>query len=349
MTRSAGESARSVSLDEIVYRGRFERWEQRAAVRTKPRRVLACGEDRVGLYFPPEIVPVATHELVARRGEEATNRVLMQRLHVYLDFTAELEQQVVNPICAAVSRGHSGLRLPDAMLEDAFKIYTDEAWHAQFSDDLQRQIVRATGVPAVRPQKHAFMRSLVAMQAALPSNLHPLSSVFAAIVSETLISAILSNIPRDGRMVAAVREVVSDHAIDEGVHHAYFASLLEHAWPQLAPRERTAIGVQLAGYIRAYLDPDTTALAEVLFDAGLPSDDVGQVLHDAHAGDRVDRDTRADARVTLRHLARVGVLDDPAVLEAFQAARLLDARGVSGIATDEATAPRGPSLTEVRP
>ncbi len=349
MTGSAAGTGRSASLDEIVYRSRLTRWDQRASVRSKPRRVLACGEEPTGLYFPPEIVPIATHALVARRGATATSRVLMQRLHVYLDFTAELEHEVVNPICSAVSRGRSGLRLPDGMLEDAFKIYTDEAWHAQFSDDLGRQIVRATGVPAVRPQSQAFMRSLMAMQHALPSNLHALSSVFAAIVSETLISAILADIPSDGRMVAAVREVVSDHAVDEGVHHVYFAKLLEHAWPQLTPRQRTLIGVQLAGYIRAYLDPDLAALADVLFDAGLCSDDVGQVLHDAHTPQQVDRETRADARATLRHLARVGVFDDPAVLDAFQSARLLGASGLSGTAPDPAATEPRHLATEVRP
>ncbi len=346
MTRPLAEGVRSVSLDEVVYRSRLNRWEQRASVRSKPRRVLATDEAGAGLYFPPELVPIATHPLVSGRGADATNRVLMQRLHVYLDFTAELEHEVVNPICAALSRGRTGLRLPDAMREDAFKIYTDEAWHAQFSDDLQRQIVGATGVPAVRAQSQAFMRALVAMQRALPPDIRGLSRVFAAIVSETLISAILADIPRDGRVVTAVREVVSDHAVDEGVHHAYFASLLEHAWLQLSQRQRTSIGVQMPGYIRAYLDPDLPALAEVLFDAGVPSDDVGQVLHDAHAGVRVDREVRADARVTLRHLARVGVLDDPEIVEAFQSAGLLGANGRWGLDVDDASS--DPS-TEVRP
>jgi hypothetical protein len=345
VTRPLADTVRSVSLDEVVYRSRLNRWEERASVRAKPRRVLGTDDPLPGLYFPPEIVPIATHPLVSGRGANATNRVLMQRLHVYLDFTAELEHEVVNPICAALSRGRTGLRLPEAMREDAFKIYTDEAWHAQFSDDLQRQIVRATGVPAVRPESQAFMRALVGMQRALPPDMHGLSSVFAAIVSETLISAILADIPRDARIVSAVREVVSDHAVDEGVHHAYFASLLEHAWPQLGRRQRTMIGVQLPGYIRAYLDPDVAALADVLFDIGLPSDDVGQVLHDAHAGVRVDRDARVDARVTLRHLARVGVLDDPETVEAFQSARLLGPDCMWGLGFDDVSSDPPPEVS----
>jgi hypothetical protein len=338
------------SLDEIVYCSRFSRWDERASVRAKPQRIFAEEEAPRLLYFPPELVPMSSHELVARGGVESTNRVLMQRLHVYLDFTAELEQQVVNPVCAAIGRGRSGLYLPAAMLEDAFKIYTDEAWHAQFSDDLQRQIVKATGVPAVRPRSPAFMRNLDTTQRELPSDMRALSSLFVAIVSETLISAILADIPRDTRVIGAVREVISDHAIDEGLHHVFFANLLEHAWPQVSSRHRAMIGVRLPGYIRAFLEPDVAALADVLFDVGLCADDVGQVLVDAYGSEQVDRTVRDDARVTLRHLARFGVLDDPATIEAFQEARLLDSDGVAGLGADIAiSGPAQDASTKGRP
>lgn len=323
------------SLDEAVYRSRFVRWHERASVRAKPERQLGEGAGAGLVYFPPELVPMASHEQVTRCGSEASARVLMQRLHVYLDFTAELEQQVVNPVCASIGRGRSGLHLPDAMLADAFKIYTDEAWHAQFSDDLQRQVVLATGIPAVRPDMPAFMRCLADIHGELPSDARSLCSLFVAIVSETLISAILADIPRDARVVCAVRDVISDHAIDEGTHHAFFASLLEHAWPQLGARERRIVSLRLPAYIRSFLEPDMIAQSAVLLDVGLTTDEAGQVLADSYTDDRIDRSVRDDARATLRHLARVGVLDDPETLEAFQAARLLGDNGVAGLSSRE--------------
>jgi hypothetical protein len=263
---------------------------------------------------------------VRRLGEESLRRILVQRLYVYLDFTAELEQRAVNPICAAISRRRSGFDLPEGMLEDAYKIYTDEAWHAQFSDDMQRQVVEETGVPPVLPDAPAFIKRLAAAEQTAPLGNRGLVPFFFTIVSETLISAILSDIPQDRRIVRAVRDVVSDHAIDEGVHRAYFTKLLEFAWLQLTDRQRRDVSMYLPDFVRAFLDPDFAALAGVLEDAGLTEDDVGQVLSDCYRPREVAARVRADARPTLRELARVGVFDDSAAVAAFEDAGLLEER-----------------------
>ena len=97
-------------------------------------------EPRELVYFPPELVPVAQHALVQELGADTVDRVLIQQLHTYLEFTSELEHGAVNPVAAMISRRRSGFDLPETMIEDAYKIYTDEAWHAQFSDDLGRQV-----------------------------------------------------------------------------------------------------------------------------------------------------------------------------------------------------------------
>src|ERR687886_110138 len=124
----------------VDYRSRFRSWYERASVRAKPRRIVeSLEEDK--LFFPPELVPVATHPLVSEQGEEVARRVLLRRLYLYLDFTADLEE------------------------------------------------------------------------------IAGLTKVFFTVVSETLISAILSDIPHDQRVVGAVRAVIADHAEDEGRHH----------------------------------------------------------------------------------------------------------------------------------
>jgi hypothetical protein len=207
-------------IQVAAYRSKFAGWEERCSVRAKPRRALADPASPA-LYFPPEAVPFLEHDLVAaledRRPPEAgsvRDEILMQRLHVYLDFTAELEQQAVNPICATISRRRSGFDFPTGMVEDAYKIYTDEAWHAQFSDDMQRQIAARSGVAPVLPPLPAFIRRLRAATASLPEDAGGLGPLFFAIVSETLISAILTDIPRDERLNKGVRELVADHAGD---------------------------------------------------------------------------------------------------------------------------------------
>jgi hypothetical protein len=316
--------ATRVDRNGFVYETKFKRWESRAAVRAKPRRVLNEEREEGKLFFPPELVPVASHPIVAARGEAVVDEVLLQRLHVYLDFTAELEQMSINPVTQRISRRKVGFAVPAPMVEDAYKICTDEAWHAQFSDDLQRQLVAATGVEPTVPTEPQFFRRLRAMEAEAPGEIAGLPSIFFAIVSETLISSILSDIPRDERVVTAVRELVDDHAEDEGRHHAFFSKFFGCVWPQLSARQRRLVGPFLPRLVLAFLEPDYEALASILGRSGLSEEHVRQVVEEAHPRDQVVRDIRRTSRATLRLFHDYDVLEDAGTGEAFFAAGLAE-------------------------
>ena len=312
-----------VDTNGFAYETKFKLWESRAAVRTKPRRVLRDERDDGKVPFPPELVPVATHPLVGERGRAAVDDVLLQRLHVYLDFTAELEQMAINPVTQRISRRKIGFDLPEAMVEDAYRICTDESWHAQFSDDLQRQLVAATGKPAALPPEPQFFRRLRRMEADAPVEIEGLPSVFFTIVSETLISAILSDIPQDERVLTAVRELVADHAEDEGRHHAFFSSFFGCVWPQLTRVQRRLLGPLLPELVLAFLEPDFAALATIVGRSGLDEDGVRRVLEESHPPDAVRADIRRNSRATLRLFAEHGVFDEAATREAFAETQLL--------------------------
>ena len=113
---------RSIGIEEAAYASAFKSWHSRAAVRVKPRRQIGEGEPREHVYFPPELVPAAQHPLVQELGADTVDRVLIQQLHTYLEFTSELEHGAVNPVAAMISRRRSGFDLPETMIEDAYKI-----------------------------------------------------------------------------------------------------------------------------------------------------------------------------------------------------------------------------------
>lgn len=93
------------------------------------------------------------------------------------------------PLTQRISRWRLDLQLADTMVADVHKVSTDESWHGKVSDDLQRQLVELTGTPAVLASQPQFIRG--------------------------------SSRPfRDPRILAAVRELVCDHAQDEGRHRA---------------------------------------------------------------------------------------------------------------------------------
>jgi hypothetical protein len=317
------ESSGSLSVDACVYRSRFARWDERASVRTAPlRRLQPDGADGL-LYFPPEMAPMVAHPLVSKLGADALSRALAHHLAAHLDFTARLEHQVVNPVCVELSQAAFGLDVPCSMQQDAYNIYTDEAWHAQFSATMQRQVEAVAQLDRGGLGRAALLDRLAEVGARAPDAVRPLIPLFSAIVSETVISAILATIPSDQRIVPSVRELIRDHAVDEGTHHAYFADLLRQAWPQLSVGERRGIGMCLPPIIRAFLEPDLCAHAAILAQLGLCEDDAGQVLSDCYERDAVAAVVCRASRATRHHLMAVGALEDPATHEAFDAAGLL--------------------------
>jgi len=307
-----------------AYRSSFGRWNERASVRSKPTRVLEeCPEEQ--LYFPPETVPIASHPLVSRLGEPARRRLLVQLLCQYLHFTTELEELAVIPIASKISRGKAGLVLPQQMREDAFKIVTDEAWHAQFSYDLMRQVASKTGVLPRLPELPRFVTRLDRIRSGLPSGVRGAEALAFAVVSETLISVILAEIPRDQRLPRAVRESVRDHAEDEGRHHAYFRSVLDYFWAALEPAEHRQIGPCLPQVIFAFLKPDYPALVEALSDIGLGPEEIDQVLCESYPEVAVTEFVADAAANTVRYFGEVGALDDTQTRDAFLAAGLITA------------------------
>ncbi len=304
------------------YRSRFALWDARASVRVKPPRQLTPAEPG-RLYFPPELMPVVAHPLVRSRPYEVTERVLTQRLHQYLYFTTELEQVAVMPVTMDISRGRSGLDLPAAMREDAFKITTDEAWHAQFSDDLSRQVQARTGFDACLPDRPAFIDRLDRIRAGMDHDLRGAADLAFSVVSETLISSILSDLPRDKRLPEAVRELVQDHAEDEGKHHAYFRSLLEFFWHALDAPARRRMGALVPELITAFLEPDYLAIALTLGDAGFSAEEAEEILTDSHPADATRAAIGRAAQATTRYFTEVGALDTPSTHEAFASAGLL--------------------------
>lgn len=313
----------STHSPRTTHRWNLSDWDQRSTIRAHPRRVLAAEDDCGKLYFAPELAPVSQHPHIATLGPPVVNRVLVGHLYRYLDFTAHLEHQVVNVVASRIALGKTGFDLPQDMMHDAYKLYCDEAYHALFSADLKRQVEAVTGIASARPRVPRALEQLRATQLAAPRELRSLIKLFFVIVSETLISATLIQIPRDGRVVSAVRHIVADHAEDEGRHHAYFASLLEMIWPRMTPRQQACIGPLLPRFILAFLEPDMAAIRSELTGCGLEPDRTHEVIEESYPTQHVIAAARVMAKATVRLCERNGILEHSHTREHFQATGLI--------------------------
>lgn len=318
------EATASQRVPSFDYRTPLGDWYRKASVRAKPQRLVDNIESQGKLFFPEKLLPVCSHSLFRDQGGEGAVRdVLARRLYVYLDFTTILEQLVINPVVLGIAHQEFGLKFPADMLFDANKIYCDEAYHGLFSVDLKRQVEIVSGVPAGPVGIPQFLRRLRQHQALLPPELRSLAELVFSVVSETLITSTLTEIPRDESVSSAVREVVGDHAIDERRHHAYFTRVLEVMWPQLSSRERRVLAPLFAEFIVAFLEPDRDAMRRIVWECMEDDSHVEQIVEESFPRDVVERDVREGARATLRLLQRVGVLEDPATLAAFEDRRLI--------------------------
>lgn len=303
------------------YDSLFVHWDERASVRRRPQRHFE-GFEATQPLFPPELHPIVLHPLVEQPGMQEA--LLGWRLYDYVDFTAELESEIVIPVAMSLARGRSGLMLPAGMAADAWKIVTDEAWHAQFSHDFLDQLRRDAIVPSLPgAPRHAFGERLDVIRAHFPDELLGLTPLLFAIVSETLISGILSEIPRDDRLPQSVRALVADHAADEGRHHAYFRAILRRLWPTLSGSERRAVGCCLPQVVRAFLEPDYGRTRLRLLSAGLDDEQSRQVVAETWTEEVVAAQVRSSAHQTLGYFATVGAFEDPAAEDALAASGLV--------------------------
>ena len=298
------------------YRSVIANWDTKCSVRTKPRRFLA-EEDHDRLFFSADLTPATSHALLLSHGPSSVRELLIHRLYSYLDFTTVLEQEIVNPVVLRLSRDAFGLRLPDPMRFDAYRIYCDEAYHALFSVDIKTQIEASTDVSYTRSADPEFVRAIQQAKESVPSNLQILIDFCATVVSETLISGSLTQIPQDPAVASFVREAMADHAADERTHHAYFTKAFEIAWPQIDKSTQRLLAPYFADFILGFLTPDLSGQRDALWRMGFTREESAQIVWEAHPMNETLIGIRHAARSTLRLLSRTGVINHPHAKQHF--------------------------------
>ena len=303
---------------------RFTRWDACAAIRTKPRQRLRPlpATQAEPAFFSPDLVPLASHPLVRARGHGRA--VTLQHLYRYLQFTVVLEQQHVNPVLIRIADRGYGLDLPESMRLDAFRIYCDEGYHALCAADLVQQLVERTGIAPLGDDQPAAFRALAALLAAAPEAQRPWLELGFVLVSETLVSAILTSAHADERVEPAVRQVILEHAQDEAVHSAYFQDLARHGWSKLPEEMRRAIGCALPRLILSFLGPDRAHLERVLAALGFAAAERSLILAESLPADHGLAAARAACATTLALFRGLGAFADPVAAAALRDSRLLD-------------------------
>ncbi|WP_235497518.1 diiron oxygenase [Frankia sp. R43] len=294
-------------------------WYDAAGVRGGTRRTFHRELEEGLVFFPPELVPYLAHEAVRTLPDSASRELTVRHLYQFLLSATELETRVVNRGAELIAGNRLGFEVPRSHRLDAYRIYCDEGYHSLYSLDLADQIATVTGIPIPRWDYGGFVEQLdLAADTILPDE-PVLAHLLQTVVFETLITAVLNEVPTNPAVVTAVRDVTRDHARDEGRHHRFFAGFFHLLWSQLEPALRTRVGHALPPLIEACIAWDAAPVRSSLLLAGLDESTADSVLRDVYGGTATTSRIGTVAQATRRMCESAGVLDLPAVRETFAA------------------------------
>jgi hypothetical protein len=298
----------------------FSQWYSSAGVRSGPRRIFAEETEDGKIFYPQRLVPYLVHEALADLTAAQRRELTVRHLYQFLLSTTHLETRIVNTTAELIANNRAGLDLHSSMRLDAFKVYCDEGYHALYSLDLADQIAASTGITIPPWDYGGFVDRLEQAGRRLLPDEAALVPLLQTVVFETLITAVLNEIPNDPTVMTVVRELTRDHARDEGHHHRFFATFFHELWKHLDSSLRSPVARTLPALIQACLTWDLAPIRASLLMSGVDSETADLVIADSYA----DSGGYADiCRATIRTFRSAGVLDVPGAQDAFAAHQLL--------------------------
>lgn len=184
-------------------------------------------------WFSPNLVRINSHPLVSARGNGTIRALQRRHLYRYLASTEAIEIEMVNPALQFVMDSD----IAREAISDAYKVYTDEGFHALMCMNLRKSLAEDSNVPYEKRYKNSAMEAVLSMCTTANGDDNRLILLLIACVNETMIASSLSQ-ATDKSVYPALREIVLAHARDEAAHNTYFSNLMVSFWPRLAERER---------------------------------------------------------------------------------------------------------------
>jgi hypothetical protein len=301
-------------------------WDSRASVRSSTHDYQLPDDVQQQLqsryWFPPAFLPYLAHPAIQAAGREVLHRLSANHLVHFLDYTTLLEHRIVNRAVEVIVHRELPIYIPLPMKHAALQLYTDEGYHALFSNRLAEQIAALYGMTG-RPVVPKRITRMNAMIARTPEKNRPLAWFLLGFVSETIIARELLDICRD-TLVSSVNDMLRDHLTDEARHSRYFAEAFHYFWLSMNSRQRTFVSRTLLEIIGIFFEVDERWLQQSMRGAGIADSDVMEIV----GGMATVQANRARARsgciATVDALRKAGFFATPHNQTLFAKAGLID-------------------------
>lgn len=298
----------------------LERWNKQSSVRVKPNvysmQSLQSHSVQEKDWYPRGMLPFLNDPRLKALSEPCVRKILAHHLVYFLDYTTLLEHLMVNRSLEIIIHDMLGVGIPEAMRTAGLQIYTDEGYHALFSNQLAAEVAdihvieRNTQAP-IRIEKLNRLISAVSPEF--------VDVVYFAIgfVSETIIAKEISSIKSE-LLVPQVYALLKDHLEDEAVHAYFFTKVFEVVWLGCSKQQRDAIAFTLPSLLRIFCSTDTAWLSSVLIEAKVSAVTAKVIAAQMHDMNLINEKICSAASMTISILRKNGFFDEEEYAHCFR-------------------------------
>ena len=270
-------------MNAADYQSFADAWENRATIRTRPRRVL---EDDERLIYPLSRQPLVLSETFLRECPQQRDFALVQTLYKFINDVVIFETEIVDKTARSIAKNRFAVAFPFACRYDAMTVVVDEDYHALVAMDFMQQTVAMTGIePIELPAEIELSRAIPAAVALAPEHLRSAVELICVAIAENTVTGDVAAFARDDTVKPSIKGLMADHLLDEGRHSSFWARMVRIYWHTASDADRETIAQILPVFIGHYLINDIQKSFDLrLIDALPVSDAIRRSLKDEMAG-----------------------------------------------------------------
>jgi hypothetical protein len=241
-------------MNAADYQSFADAWENRATIRTRPRRVL---EDDERLIYPLSRQPLVLSETFLRECPQQRDFALVQTLYKFINDVVIFETEIVDKTARSIAKNRFAVAFPVACRYDAMTVVVDEDYHALVAMDFMQQTVAMTGIEPIQlPDEIELSRAIPAAVALAPEHLRSAVELVCVAIAENTVTGDVAAFARDDTVKPSIKGLMADHLLDEGRHSSFWARMVRIYWHTASAADRETIAQILPVFIGHYLTND---------------------------------------------------------------------------------------------
>jgi len=270
-------------MNAADYQSFADAWENRATIRTRPRRVL---EDDERLIYPLSRQPLVISETFLRECPQQRDFALVQTLYKFINDVVIFETEIVDKTARSIAKNRFAVAFPFACRYDAMTVVVDEDYHALVAMDFMQQTVAMTGIEPIQlPDEIELSRAIPAAVALAPEHLRSAVELICVAIAENTVTGDVAAFARDDTVKPSIKGLMADHLLDEGRHSSFWARMVRIYWHTANAVDRETIAQILPVFIGHYLTNDIQKTFDLrLIDALPVSEATRRSLRDEMTG-----------------------------------------------------------------